>query len=117
MTPSPSIGFQGYKKHASGPPILAGPLACINLSARREHSSQNWLRQIPVQTILADASLLPEVYTSALNHPVAEYAEAINFNLHHVSRLQENGRLARETDAWRRAGKDQISRLQGEHLR
>ena len=35
------------QKHTSGPAILAGPLACINLSARPEDSSQNWLVQIP----------------------------------------------------------------------
>ena len=42
MTPAP----RAVQKHASGPPLLAGPLACINLSARLEHSSQNWPRQI-----------------------------------------------------------------------
>ena len=43
------------------------------------------------------------VFCSALNHGIAQYPQSINLHFDHIPCLQIDRRLARETDARRRA--------------
>src|ERR1700680_1198399 len=53
----------------------------------------------------------------SLYHRVPQHTQSLDLHFHHVAALQEHGRLPRDADTGRRAGEDQIARLQRENLR
>src|SRR5581483_6672942 len=52
-----------------------------------------------------------------LYYRIAQHAELFDLDFDHVTVLEKDRRLAREADARRRAGEDEIARLQRYHLR